>query len=260
PDAGTCTYDCTLYPLNATNTGGMSGWTIIKRPHTTAIDNTGWIFNGNCAASTATVVSRTGMTNFSFLAVDQTLSPLPISLVYFDGYSQDNINILNWETSSERDNDYFTIEKSADGINFSEMKKVDGAGTSNSKIVYETTDYSPFNGLTYYRLGQTDFDGVSMHFKTISIANSNSEFKLSDIHPNPTTGNINLDIEAPHNGIVTYTIFDNTGRVILTQAVNVSKGENSVAIDLSNAAKGSYVIEVKLMNTDIKQIEKIIKQ
>ena len=71
PNSGTGNYDMTLYPLNATNTTGMSAWTIIKRPHSTAIDNSGWILDGTCAASTATQVTRTGMSGFSFFAVDQ---------------------------------------------------------------------------------------------------------------------------------------------------------------------------------------------
>ena len=100
PDAGTCTYDCTLYSLGATNSSGMSAWTIIKREHTSAIANDLWLLNGTCAASTATVVTRTGMTNFSFLGVDQALTPLPIELTSFTGENNDVYNVLKWTTAS----------------------------------------------------------------------------------------------------------------------------------------------------------------
>lgn len=259
PNAGTCTYDCTLYPLNATNTTGMSAWTIIKRPHTTAIDNTGWVLNGTCVASTATVVTRNAMTNFSFLGVDQALTPLPIELLSFNGYSEESYNVLKWETSSERDNDYFTIEKSFDGIHFEDLKKVDGAGNSTEKNQYETTDYAPNASGTYYRLKQTDFNGNEVQFNTIFIKNAEMVLKISEINPNPFSDFINLAIDSPVKEDVTIRIIDNSGRIVFQDTKGVNKGINNLSIDLSSVNKGAYIIELTVGDMSQKQTQKIIK-
>jgi hypothetical protein len=111
PSAGTCTYTANLYPLNVGNYVG-DVFSIIKRPHTSAITNTGWIFDGSCVAGDSSNVSRSGMSGFSFLGVDQNLVDLPIELISFEAVKEGTRNKIEWTTSSERDNDFFTVEKS----------------------------------------------------------------------------------------------------------------------------------------------------
>lgn len=257
---GTGTYDCTLYPLNATNTSGMSGWTIIKRTSATAIDGSSWLLNGTCASSTATQVSRTGMTNFSFLAVDQALSPLPIELLFFKGKDEGLHNLLEWETATERDNDYFTLERSADGTNFTFLAEVDGAGNSNSILDYHSYDFNPFTGVTYYRLKQTDFNGEFTYSNIIALYNQLDQIKVSDIYPNPSSGNSNFDFYSPVNGHITIKIYDKTGRLVLDETKSIYSGNNLINLEIENIARGVYSVEVKFDKTNFKDIQKLIKQ
>jgi hypothetical protein len=259
PDAGTCTYDCTLYPLNATNTTGMSSWTIIKRPHTTAIDNTLWVLNGTCATSTATVVSRTGMTNFSFLGVDQGLTPLPIQLSTFTGQKEGAKNRLEWITSSERDNDYFTLEKSQNGAEFVFLAEVDGAGDSNEELNYFSYDNDPYLGITYYRLKQTNFDGQFTYSNIIALSNSLEEIIVSELYPNPTSQNISFDFFTPNKGTIKIRIFDNTGRLIIEQNEKINSGSNTMNVDLERLAKGAYTFEIKFNKIEFTSTQKLIK-
>lgn len=259
PDAGTCTYDCTLYPLNATNTSGMSAWTIIKRSHATAIDGTGWILNGTCASSTATQVTRTGMTNFSFLGVDQALTPLPIELLYFDGKNEGLHNLLEWKTASERDNDYFTLEKSADGYNFEFLDQIDGAGNSNVILNYHSYDFNPYLGITYYRLKQTDYNGSFTYSNTIALTNELDKFSISELYPNPSSNTSQFNVYTPMNGSVSIKLFDNSGRLIELIEKELFTGNNELIIDLDNFAKGIYTVEINIDKTMIKSIQKLIK-
>jgi hypothetical protein len=76
---------------------------------------------------------------------------------------------LEWVTKSERNNDYFSIERSEDGKIFETIKQINGAGNSTKKLHYDFTDYSPLRGTNYYRLKQTDYDGKSEYSKIITI-------------------------------------------------------------------------------------------
>jgi len=96
---------------------------------------------------------------------------LPIELLNFEGYNKDNVNRLSWSTSSEINNDFFTIERSVDGENWLKIEEIDGAGNSNIERFYEYNDNSYSNQINYYRLTQTDFNGKSESFNIIAINN-----------------------------------------------------------------------------------------
>ena len=86
--------------------------------------------------------------------------PLPIELNSFDGFKQTRYNDLLWSSASEAINDYYTLERSIDGLEWQKTTEVDGAGNSNSILNYQYKDYDfSQNMINYYRLSQTDFDG-----------------------------------------------------------------------------------------------------
>lgn len=97
---------------------------------------------------------------------------LPITLYYFDAYYIDNIHntvMIEWITYSEQNNDYFTIYKSYDGYEWSELNKIQGAGNSNMEISYSSQDTNPRPGVQYYKLRQTDYDGNWEEFDVVSV-------------------------------------------------------------------------------------------
>ncbi|MCF8331580.1 MAG: T9SS type A sorting domain-containing protein [Bacteroidales bacterium] len=118
--------------------------------------------------------------------------PLPIELTSFDARvnAQKNVD-LNWTTATEINNDYFTIERTADGENWTTIATEPGAGNSNSSIDYAITDTDPLQGVSYYRLKQTDFDGAFSYsdIRQVEIKPWND---LS-IYPNPTTANFSVE-------------------------------------------------------------------
>jgi hypothetical protein len=94
---------------------------------------------------------------------------LPITLISFNGKEDKGKVRLNWQTASEINNDYFIIDKSANGIYWSELRRVSGAGNSTSTLTYEEYDIAPNPGVNYYRLTQVDFDGASETFNVIAV-------------------------------------------------------------------------------------------
>jgi Secretion system C-terminal sorting domain len=95
---------------------------------------------------------------------------LPVELLSFTAIPEDNNKIkLNWLTASEINNDYFTVERSTDANSWESATLVDGNGNTNTAIQYETWDYTPYSGISYYRLKQTDFDGQFSYSAIVAV-------------------------------------------------------------------------------------------
>ena len=165
---------------------------------------------------------------------------LPIELLSFDAEREKDKVRLEWVTSSEVNNAFYTIEKSYDIESWKIIGKIDGAGNSNSVINYKHFDNNLKEGINYYRLKQTDFDGKYSYsdIKSIDYDAYNNPVK---IYPNPTNGqliiafNRNPDIET--NIMVT----DVMGNIVYNRMVN----DNKVFCDLSAYAQGVYLVEIK---------------
>lgn len=96
---------------------------------------------------------------------------LPIELINFDATNQNTYNLITWSSASEHNNDYYLVERSTDGFNWSVVNNQNGAGNSTSKIDYSFRDFTYEAAINYYRLTQVDIDGQSETFKTISLNN-----------------------------------------------------------------------------------------
>ncbi len=107
---------------------------------------------------------------------------LPVELAYFTAEKGQDANLISWGTKTEKDNAYFTLEHSADGLNWNLIHSQEGAGTSNTPSNYNATHRDFSNGINYYRLSQTDFDGNGEIFEIISINNDSSIILLKTIN------------------------------------------------------------------------------
>ncbi|MCX6290527.1 MAG: hypothetical protein NT126_02030, partial [Bacteroidetes bacterium] len=111
-------------------------------------------------------------------------SPLPIELLKFDAYPKEQMVITDWSTASEINNDYFTLERSSNGLEFYEIGKIRGAGNSSVTLNYSFPDEHPLTGISYYRLKQTDFDGRFSYSPVVMISyKKDQKFYL---YPNPS--------------------------------------------------------------------------
>ncbi|MBR3981065.1 MAG: BspA family leucine-rich repeat surface protein [Bacteroidales bacterium] len=122
---------------------------------------------------------------------------LPIELSYFT-VTQDGGNILFvWETATETNNDYFTIEQSIDGVSFHEVAQIAGAGTSSTNNYYEYSMLATFSGLMYFRLKQTDYNGDYSYSNIQAINVGNSEY----IRLYPTIATDFITIEGDYESV-----------------------------------------------------------
>lgn len=97
--------------------------------------------------------------------------PLPIELISFEGVNLESYNLLTWSSASEHNNDYYLLERSTDGYEWSVIDNQKGVGNSNTQNDYSFRDFTYESTINYYRLSQVDFDGNSETFKVIAISN-----------------------------------------------------------------------------------------
>lgn len=119
---------------------------------------------------------------------------LPVSMLDFYAERRNDMVDLKWVTASETNNDFFTIERSIDGIRFNEIGTMAGAGNSNNVLSYLFIDQEPYHGIAYYRIKQTDFDGKFEYSGVVSIDFNNSESSANaiNIYPNPAVNSITV--------------------------------------------------------------------
>lgn len=167
---------------------------------------------------------------------------LPIELLKFEATAHENQVDLNWTTASEINNDYFTVERSKDAINFEACGTVDGAGTSLVQLNYKLTDVSPYHDISYYRLKQTDFDGTYKYSNTIAINIKNVE--ILNFFPNPTTSQSNVVIVSPSAINIEFFIYSSDGKIVNKRSETLQQGVNIVNLDVTNYSEGSYIFSV----------------
>lgn len=173
---------------------------------------------------------------------------LPIELGSFTAKVLGNSVKLNWVTLSEINNDYFSIEKSLDGINYRLLTTVSGAGNSSSVLDYSYVDRNPVFGKSYYRLMQTDFDGASETFAPIAIEFTSLENgKLSFSNPVNAGETVSIFTNAEENEKLSLSVFSMVGHEILNEEFFGSSYE--FKIDAS-VEPGIYFVKISSVNSE----------
>jgi len=169
-------------------------------------------------------------------------TPLPIELLSFNTTETSNHSVkIEWQTASEINNDYFTIERSKNGFEWEEIKRINGAGNSSSLLNYTTIDVSPYLGTSYYRLKQTDFDGRFSYSKIVAV--NIESFNTVLIYPNPT--NDIITITGAEANLEEIRILNSSNQDVTQLAKFKEQGKQRLFIDLSNLSEGLYFIKTK---------------
>ncbi len=190
---------------------------------------------------TNTANARDAVNNTSEFSIcrDPTL---PVEFVDFRVYpTTAGVVQLEWKVATEINNDYFTVEKSLDGIHFFSIGIVPGAGNSSAAKTYPYTDEN-FTASAYYRIKQTDFNG-KFSYTRIKFLELGSANKLV-VYPNPAADELFLSWQLPVNSVVSVTLLNTLSQVISTQSYITSDGFFQERLDLSTIPAGVYIVTV----------------
>ncbi len=189
-------------------------------------------------ASGTSLLTAIGLPDVFFLRLGDPTT-LPVSFLYFDAEVKNKMVELDWATSSEINNSYFTLERSSDGSNFSLCGIVPGNGNTSLTSEYNFMDASAPKGIVYYSLSQTDFDGTTKKLSTIAVEN---DFE-SDFHVTSFEKNGFLKILSSENGEFQLQILSTNGHTIFSE--NVVFGQTEVELNPDLFVPGVYILNVK---------------
>jgi hypothetical protein len=208
-----------------------------------------WSSSGSItlASNSVTTANTTVMpVNFDFTAASNG-ALLPIELLNFDAKVEGKSVKLSWSTASETNNDYFTIERSANAVDFETLTTVPGAGNSSQTSYYNTVDEKPLIGISYYRLKQTDFDGKHEYFgpTVVNYDPTDTTVKVTAF-PNPLNGQdlfVALTGFTPNTEVLV-AVRDMLGKELYTKTFTTAdNGSATAKMDLyEKLAAGMYII------------------
>ena len=171
---------------------------------------------------------------------------LPIELLSFTATCNGNYAELAWSTASERNNDYFVIERSDDAIDFTEVGRVAGAGNSIEQLDYSYTDYGIHGGDNYYRLVQVDYDGTRTASEIIVANCIEPEVGEPDVqaYPNPFNDELTVVLDNFGNRAATIEVYDMLGKLIYTDKIAAPQNSYETILNLSNLPPAAYTVRV----------------
>ena len=165
---------------------------------------------------------------FTIATADKNETPLPIELLSFNAHVNGSKVDISWVTASEVNNDYFTIQKSKDGSEWEDALTIEGAGNSSQTLNYFDSDYSPYSGLSYYRLKQTDFDGNYTYSNIVPVKYEDNAQGNLNLFPNPIEGGnlLNISFDDIEEEEVLVVLRDITGKEFYSKLfIDIEKGK-----------------------------------
>lgn len=231
-------------------TGGLAPYSYSVGNTYSGTSNNQVLISNLCVNSySINITDANGCEAFKFQALNCGVV-LPIELLSFNAEMNENKTVsLFWETHTEVNNDYFTVERSVDGIHWKFVVKVDGVGNTNESINYNAIDLKRVEGVVYYRLKQTNFDSNYSFSNIITLNNLGENGGFVVVFPNPTDNVINIKLNS--ETIEDIKIYNILGKEVSSEILILSQTNNKVVLDLSNLLNGIYYLKVNNFNTKV---------
>jgi hypothetical protein len=172
-------------------------------------------------------------------------SPLPVELISFKGLKQKESVLLEWNTAIEINNDHFVVQRSSNGINFSDIGQVEGIGNSTQLNNYEFVDLLPKSGANFYRLKQVDVDGTNEFVGDILRIEFDRDSAFS-VFPNPgQAGKTSIVYSGEIDKEVEISVLNMTGKRVYSNQYHFAAQGTQQTLQLSDLVPGIYWILIQ---------------
>jgi fibronectin-binding autotransporter adhesin len=207
-----------------------------------------------------TVSNSLGLIAQSTIVVNNgILGPLPVTLTSFSAKIINNRNVLvQWQTTSEINADYFIVEKKNNNPSFEEIGKINSKVINGAGADYTFIDYSPSDGINYYRLKMVDKDGkfAYSNVSAINFTGNNTRYlELSQVSIKSNQVQIKVNSDKMIQGNV--LISDALGRVLINTKVSLTEGENNLT---KNVVLPHGVFYLSVITSENKVVKGFINQ
>lgn len=192
-------------------------------------------------------------------AADQMYSytepePLPVELIHFSAHKENENTKLHWSTASEIDNDYFLVQRSHDGINFHDIGRVAGKGTTSTTQSYTFYDERPLPNTNYYRLKQVDFDEKFEYSNKVTVTFESEKDRVAAF-PNPVKQNeLNISFNNPSNQF-TMEVYDAFGQLVFK---NQTFDTGDILLNLSTEGWNNGIHLINISSAEVQETIKVM--
>lgn len=201
-----------------------------------------------------------GVTHWNRLDAFEMVTLLPVQIDEFTAVLKGQKVQLDWQTQQEKDSDYFSIERSRDGLEWEVLGQLPAAGNSTNLNQYQIFDEQPYIGINYYRIKEFDYSGNAMISNVRAIDYQINQEKSIEIYPNPTSDQLTVSCLLPETAFLSIEIYDVTGRKLLEiENQHIAEGQHQEQIDLGALSAGVYFLQVS-GDTFRYGLQKIVKQ
>lgn len=248
-----------LYTLQGTVGCGSNSlfFSLPKSPASGTVTTTSNAWRGVADCNTATLaslgcntvkvqISGPGISNRTITVPSGIL---PIELAEFRAEAAGDAVNLSWATASEKDNAWFTVERSVDAVDFSPVLRMPGAGNSSAMLHYAARDEAPLQGISYYRLRQTDFNGTFTFSPVLAVeTKSDGTFTLS---PNPSAGTA-IQLPAGSEGLF-LEVRSTSGALLWARVLS------SCLLDVPGIGPGIYLLTLRNPATGSQKHSRLVR-
>ncbi len=179
------------------------------------------------------------------------LTVLPIDLLSFSGYTQENNHHLAWSTLTEENSSHFVLEHSPNAKQFLELGMVNAAGNSLTEKNYSFINKKPVVGNNFYRLKMVDIDKKYKYSNVVLLKMSADKSSII-VYPNPTASMLNVSIESNNTKDAFVKLYDMQGKIVFQQSF--PNTEQNFSIDLNSFAAGIYQLKIE-KGTEVNSIK-----
>lgn len=172
-------------------------------------------------------------------------SVLPLSFKEFNASSMNQFALLEWETETESNTNFFEIERSSDGATWEQLLVTDALGQSSTPKKYQEVDYNPSEGVNYYRLSQTDNNGNRIELQTVSWKRE-VNFEQGDLNVFPNPGKEVVRVFANPGELKEIQILNAIGQNV-SENVAINHCNGYVEVHLESAEPGMFIIKTKTL-------------
>jgi hypothetical protein len=183
-----------------------------------------------------------GMPTYSNVGCD--LVTLPVTLVSFTAVAQGKNASISWQSVSEINTKSFELQRSPDGSKFSAIYSIQ-SGHNGMGNDYSFIDAGIPQGSLYYRLKITDADGTVAYSKVAKVISTRNGFVITNVFPKPAGSQLSISWNAPRAGNTTASVYDFSGRKLVTQLMTTNTGMNYFRLQVGSLPKGAYLLKLE---------------
>jgi hypothetical protein len=171
-------------------------------------------------------------------------SALPVELDYFNGRTEKEGNVLQWTTQTEKNVARHAVERSEEGVSWSETGSLEGQNNTQTTQHYRFVDPTPPPS-AYYRVRSVDYDGQFSLSHVILLTRKDEQSGILSVYPSPASDQVTVSFGAERESGVSLHLTDVTGRVLLTKQVDAETGMNRTDLSVNGLPAGLYFITLE---------------